>query len=79
MDEDMKFCKNCKFYKLTLIDRLFGMKKFGVCTKATWNDTTKTEYLITGKKGKDRYFFASTMRSFSHECGEDAKWYEPKG
>lgn len=79
MDEDVKFCKDCRFYKLTLIDRFFGIKRFGLCTIATWNETPKIDYLITGKKGKDRYYFASTMRSFSHECGENARWFEPRG
>jgi hypothetical protein len=78
MDEDMKFCKDCKFYKLTLFDRLLGMNQYGVCTNATWNDTSKIDYLITGKRGRDRNYFASTMRSLSRQCGEDAKWFEPK-
>jgi hypothetical protein len=78
MTEDVKFCKDCKFYKLTLFDRLFGMNRFGTCSNATWNETSKIDYLITGKKGRDKHYFASTMRTFSHECGEDAKWFEPK-
>jgi hypothetical protein len=78
MSDDVKFCKDCKFYKLTWADKLLGLNRFGLCSVSAYNDTPKVDYLITGKRGKDQYYFASTMRSFSHECGEDARWYEPK-
>ena len=78
MSDDVKFCKDCKFYKLTWADRLLRLNRFGLCSKSVYNNTPKVDYLITGKKEPDQYYFASTMRSFNHECGQDAKWYEPK-
>lgn len=77
MSDDVKFCKDCKFYMLTWVDRLFGMNRFGKCGQKVWKDETpRIDYLITGKKEPDQYYFASTMRTY--DCGSDAKYYEPK-
>ena len=76
MTNDVKFCKDCKFYKLNFIDRLLGWDRHGQCSRSSYEDVSQIDYMITGRRGKVRYYYASTMRSY--DCGTEAKWYEPK-
>ena len=78
MTDDVKFCKDCKFYKLNFIDKLIGWNRYGLCSRSSYNDTPELDYLITGNKGKKQHFYASTMRLYHGECGKEARWFEPK-
>lgn len=78
MTEDVKFCKDCKFFKVGWFDKLIGFNRFGNCTKM-WHAVEDDErvYLVSGIKTENKeFYFASTVRTYY--CGKDAQWYEPK-
>ena len=78
---DVKFCKDCKWAKVTLVDRILpglGWRyakclhpKIGPCPRRLDGD-----FLASGKKRRAEFFFASTNRKYN--CGEEARYFEPK-
>ena len=78
MTDNVKFCKDCKFFKVGWFDKLINYNRFGKCTKM-WHDCVDEErfYLVNGIKHENKeFYFASTVRTYY--CGKDAIWYEPK-
>lgn len=81
---ELKFCKDCKYFALDSISKDLS---FGRChhRKAIkLNDTVYSEYsqfLVSGNPtGTEvEYYLCSTMRHVEYgECGEEAKFFEPK-
>ena len=75
MSEDIKFCKDCKYYRLSLTDRIFGLKQYGECTKFA-KLGSEIDYIVSGDKTKAQYWPASVNRSAN--CGREAHYFEPK-
>ena len=76
-----KFCKDCKHFKLPLIDAIFPtLRQFGKCTRngpiPKPNSHAYYSYLVTGKTALQSMPFAGLEREF--HCGEEAKYFEPK-
>ena len=75
MSDDVKFCKDCKFYKLSLIDRLFGLSRLGECTRFH-KENSRMDYLVSGKKEKLEFWYATVVRY--SQCGSEAHFFERK-
>lgn len=67
-----RFCKDCKYFKLGLLERLLGWKEFGKCTHETAVREGGVNN-VTGEKYPDTLSFAINMRIF--ECGPNGKYY----
>jgi hypothetical protein len=77
MIDDVKFCKDCKFFKVGWFDKLIGFNKFGNCTKMWHVEDNERFYFVSGiKTEKKDFYYASTVRTYL--CGKDADWFEPK-
>jgi hypothetical protein len=79
MTDDVKFCKDCKFFKVGWFDKLINYNRFGKCTKFVFHAVKDEErfYLVSGIKTERKdFYYASTVRSYY--CGKEAQWYEPK-
>jgi hypothetical protein len=78
MTDDVKFCKDCKFFKVGWFDKLINYNRFGKCTKMSHAvEDDDHVYLVSGIKTERKdFYYASTVRSYY--CGKDAFWYEPK-
>lgn len=74
MDNETKYCVDCKFFKVDFIDKLFFLKEFGKCTHEM--SLSKDYDLISPKNSMKRSYFAKTMRKF--DCGKEAKFFEAK-
>ena len=74
----MKLCKDCKFSKITLVDRLFFFGyKFARCSIAS--PITRTDY-STGKTTTELRYCTNERTDYSHTstCGSAGKNFQPK-
>jgi hypothetical protein len=86
MSNSIKFCKDCKFFKISLLERLLNGLEYGRCTKQLPSDEAHHEHntdpyafhpwFVTGKTPNTRYPYASVMRQF--HCRSHAQFFEAK-
>ena len=74
-EHDMKLCKNCKWSKPY---RVFFVKHYENARCKNPIEINKKIDLVTGKS-KQKFNSCSSLRFCSDMCGEQAKWFEPKG
>ncbi len=67
-----RFCKDCKYFKMDLIERLLGWKVFGKCTHESAVKKGRVDN-VSGEKYPDTVSFAANMRIF--ECGQNGKHF----
>lgn len=87
MSNGVKFCKDCKFFKINILERLLNGLEYGRCTKQLPSDEPKHElnrdpyafepWFVTGKPPNTYLPYASVMRQF--HCRSHAQFFEPKG
>lgn len=79
MSDNIKHCKDCKFFDLKRLPKLLGLTSFGVCTKIPLGRSLSdlTDYAVSGKKIEVRYDLAERTRYW--QCGVyAATYFEPK-
>jgi len=64
----LSFCKNCKHFIKN------GAIQYGKC--GFFPIKVKDNYLVTGIKSENDYFYCSTAREFDRMCGYEGKHYE---
>jgi len=71
---NVKFCKDCKFFKKDLLPQT----KFGHCTYFPYQQTD--DYLVDGVKDMtpSSYYYCTTARSSERMCGKEGKYFECK-
>lgn len=76
----MKFCKDCKYARVSLIDRILFNYEFAKCENPELRERVGG-YVdpATGKSYPESSSssYCSTMRI--KRCGQDAKYFEPRG
>ena len=66
-----KFCVNCKYFiETTYLNRDNG--------KCSLFPNESKDYLVSGVKKPENYYYCSTARSWDNMCGPDAKKYKKK-
>jgi hypothetical protein len=68
----MKICVECKHFRMSFLDRMYGGHKFGKCALIPDQDSY---YLVTGKKTED---YCRVARMESQPCGPEGKLWEAK-
>jgi len=78
-----KFCKDCKYAKKPLLDKIFfSGNEFLKCKheKAIRPNNTESDdysFLVDGKRNKKKeYYYCSSQRMFG--CGKEGKYFEKK-
>lgn len=70
------FCKDCKWNKLSLLDRLLSLSWASKCSHAKAISKEDGKFYVTGKKN-DGFRYASLVREYG-PCGTEGKLFEPK-
>ena len=65
-----KFCINCKFF----IKRINAENKYGQCTLFPLVNNV-VNFLVTGIRKNDDYFYCATVRNNDDMCGKEGKMY----
>uniref|UniRef100_A0A6C0HTZ6 Uncharacterized protein n=1 Tax=viral metagenome TaxID=1070528 RepID=A0A6C0HTZ6_9ZZZZ len=77
--ENIKFCINCKYFKIKL-GNSYNELEYGKCLKfpKKLNPPITPEYLVTSipKESILEYSYATTARQLEYMCGEEGKFYE---
>ena len=77
MPDETKFCKDCRFCKVSSISRFFGWWTYAKCTHTNaFKINKRLEMLVSGKPSAGSYYFCVSQR-FSG-CGPEARDFEPK-
>ena len=72
----VKLCKDCKFFKVGLIDKLLNGSGFAKCSRV---DLNGGENYVTGKPLGPRYKYCSLERTFvTDSCGAEGKYFVEK-
>lgn len=71
MTEQLRFCKDCKFFRMTLFQQLFLEINFARCTHPKALELS-ADGMVDGKTG----YYCSSMRICS--CGTEAKYFEAR-
>ena len=74
----MRFCKDCRFYKLSLWDRLKYGRDFGECVQSPLSSAKPEVNLVTGKIEKLTPIYPFAYVTRIHSCGSSAKFWESK-
>lgn len=73
----MKYCKDCKFAKITFLDRIVCGYEYAWCTRPELQKNFSHEDMVTGEKmNVSNYYYCFTNRN--SECGAEAVYFEPK-
>jgi len=75
-----KFCVNCKYFFIKP-DSFSQKEEFGLCKKYPTMEENPSNYLVTGKKDKEKekeYYYCSTSRKSGRMCGPEGKDYIKK-
>lgn len=69
MGQNIKTCNTC--------EHVVGSGRWSKCSKY---ETEPVVNLVTGETTTigGKFFHAETVRLFSHLCGREGRWYEPK-
>jgi len=66
-----KFCVNCKYF----ISNEINKEQFGKCSLFP---AYNAEFLVSGNKNPENYYYCSTVRSWEDMCGKNATKYVKK-
>lgn len=69
----MKYCEDCKFYRVRLSDRIFRNVEFARCAAAVPTGEAMVSRRLVNEMG-----FCSIERGYDSLCGPDAKHFKPK-
>lgn len=75
-EKEMKLCINCKYYQFINDPTTEWDMDRHMCHY--YSRTSDKFDLVTGKKIPGLVMRCHPMRDISYECGEDAKFYQPK-
>lgn len=73
----MKLCKDCKFIKLDPVSRLFRTWSMGYCTSPQRPFYPASTDPVTGAVSPARQM-QTCVAVRSGDCGDDAKFFEPR-
>lgn len=75
---DIKFCKDCKWCAPRITGVFFKTKDYDYakCSNLSLNKS-KVDYLVSGDVKKNGCF-CSSLRCRDGQCGQEAKYFEPK-
>lgn len=77
MPDETKFCKDCRFCKVSSISRLFGWWTYAKCMHPNAVKAPEMlNVLVSGKADSEAHYYCSSQRMVG--CGIEAKDFQPK-
>lgn len=73
---EIKLCRDCKWHRLSFMDRLLGFGKFAKCAKPELQLSGSGYPLVNG--GSSELTYCATQRERKLGCGPEGKMWEPK-
>lgn len=71
-----RFCKDCRFAHRGLLDMMLGNWQWAKCHHRTIGYKRQTDF-VTGKTSGG-FWFCSSNRLLSQDCGAVGKYWEPR-
>lgn len=73
-----KFCKDCRWFKLSEFHKTKEDRaSYAICRSP--QNLVEQVNLVTGKQERvSKYDHCSTLRIGNSDCGQSAKWFEPR-